>query len=1057
MATQLIKHLEECAKNDTVYKPLEAQWAFDEKLIAKALQNVGAYFPNYSRHDESHSRQILVHIERLLGKDNILQLSATDTWLLLEAAYLHDIGMVVTDEQLNNDFEDIKKHVKKTKHLAHDDTLTIMDALLNSKTSIASSIFTTANIPPFYALKILREIIAEYYRAKHPEQANKIIPNPFEEIGLNSPRNELLPARLFSLLGKICAYHGADFKSVMELPKQQVGIGTDDCHPRFVACLLRLGDLLDLDDNRFCPVMLKMAGKLPDRSKAHHDKHLAIRHFRADLDRIEIEAECPSYESYLATTQWFELLREEIKNQMIYWFDIVPSRDFGLLPSVGDLKVELKPWALISENERPHFELNRERIFELLQGAGLYENKEQALRELLQNAVDATLIRIWRQYGEDCVPRIDQCIKRDSSPRSEEVQKLLEANPIDVKFEKLQEDAQYNYWRFTIIDSGTGISRGDLKYMLQMGGSKNNSSRRAIIDKMPIWMKPSGIFGIGLHSAFLLTDEVWLKTRSIDTGETLVIRLTNPTDSKEKGYVYFRHITESTEMEFGNLCVKEHIQPWDFSRFGCELSFIYKSDKRQLQKKSAHKSAENIFKNYDGLIKELFDFNVQLIIFEIAKFFKEALLEASLEITDTGNNQQIPLSKNCTVRNQYYSAKQQMEISIAKITINEERPYQDLVQKENTEAVNRFIVPTGSLYAPIDYTQLGQIRFRYRGQPITEWRIRLKLLSMTVNLFDDEADKILTLNRNNFRDGEEKQKLLTRVSLAVQDFFISKDGEKYYNALEKEADKAVIAAEYEIQGWSRPEYFTVEWSRILISVSKEDSPADIPLEELSDYQTIIIPKDTWSDEQDRHYDCPTYVPEKYKNNSTIRIAITGLCDENGKCINTVYTLVSKFLKNKGFSPVYCDDELFVELNKTNPQPLPDEVIKKYCKDLCANNPETLSLWLKRESIPIPLEEYKILELADNDYFTIQGNSYPLKSAFALDQISPRMLFPLAKIDDKLTVGDLDKLAQCVYLNRKDIAITEEQIKDKYREFISFLDKLMEEDAKWNTLRGDEVN
>jgi len=83
MATQLIKHLNTCAVNDHVYKPLEAQWSFDEKLIAKALQNVGRYFPHYSRHDESHSRQILVHIERLLGPDNIAKLTATDTWLLL--------------------------------------------------------------------------------------------------------------------------------------------------------------------------------------------------------------------------------------------------------------------------------------------------------------------------------------------------------------------------------------------------------------------------------------------------------------------------------------------------------------------------------------------------------------------------------------------------------------------------------------------------------------------------------------------------------------------------------------------------------------------------------------------------------------------------------------------------------------------------------------------------------------------------------------------------------------------------------------------------------------
>ena len=524
MATQLIKHLIDCAEKDVIHKPLEAQWAFDERLIAKALQTVGTYFPHYSRHDESHSRQILVHIERLLGEENIAQLTATDTWLLLEAAYLHDIGMVISDEQLTKDFDQIKKHVEKTRHTANGDTLKLMDALLASKEKTASAIFAKVDIHPFHAIKLLREIIADFYRVKHPDRADHIITDPFKEIGLDSPRNELLPRRFFSLLGKICAYHGKPFAEVMQLPKQQVGIGTDDCHPRFIACLLRLGDLLDLDDNRFCPVMLKMAGKLPALSEAHHQKHLAIRHFRADRERIEIEADCPSYDSYIATSEWFGWLREEVKNQMSLWFDIVPSPNFGLLPSVGDLKAHLKDWQVFSENQRPQFNLDRDRIFELLQGAGLYESKEQAMRELLQNAVDATLIRIWREHGEDCMPKPEPFIERNSAPRSEKVRKILDKYSIDVTIEKEKEkeEDQYNYWRITIAEQGTGISKDDLKFMMQMGSSKKNYQRRAIIEKMPVWMKPSGIFGIGLHSVFLLTDEVIIETRSIDTGETLV-------------------------------------------------------------------------------------------------------------------------------------------------------------------------------------------------------------------------------------------------------------------------------------------------------------------------------------------------------------------------------------------------------------------------------------------------------------------------------------------------------------------------------------------------------
>ena len=442
MATQLIKHLSHCAEQDTVYEPLKAQWMIDEKLIPKALQNVGSYFPHYSRHDESHSRQILVHIERLLGA-NITQLTATDTWLLLEAAYLHDIGMVISDEHLTKNYDGIKKYVEKAKLTANGESLLIMNAFIASQEKTVASVFAEVDIFPFRAMQLLREIIADYYRLHHPERADQIICKPFDEIGLDSPRNELVPSRLFGLLGKICAYHGADFTKVMALPQKQVGIGTENCHPRFIACLLRLGDLLDLDDNRFCPVMLKMAGQLPDSSQAHLDKHLAIRHFRADTDLIEIEAECPSYESYIETTRWFGWLREEVKNQMSCWFDIVPSRDFGLLPSVGDLKAHLKDWQVFNDNERPHFSMDHERIFELLQGAGIYKDKEQAIRELLQNAVDATLIRIWREHGTE---KDSEKIKLDSPPKKKEddaVDKVLKNYSIDISIDKVTSESLF--------------------------------------------------------------------------------------------------------------------------------------------------------------------------------------------------------------------------------------------------------------------------------------------------------------------------------------------------------------------------------------------------------------------------------------------------------------------------------------------------------------------------------------------------------------------------------------------------------------------------------------
>lgn len=99
MLEAFYSHLEEKSANDSELKLLRAQWDFDKLLLESALQHVGGVFNHYSRHDSSHSRKILVNIAKLLG-DKIHLLSATDTWLIMEGAFLHDTGMLASREDI---------------------------------------------------------------------------------------------------------------------------------------------------------------------------------------------------------------------------------------------------------------------------------------------------------------------------------------------------------------------------------------------------------------------------------------------------------------------------------------------------------------------------------------------------------------------------------------------------------------------------------------------------------------------------------------------------------------------------------------------------------------------------------------------------------------------------------------------------------------------------------------------------------------------------------------------------------------------------------------------
>lgn len=73
----------------------------------------------------------------------------------------------------------------------------------------------------------------------------------------------LLGDRCVKFLADICCLHDKDISSVMDLPKEENGLFCDYFHPRFVAALLCLGDLLDMDTDRFDSTMLKATSPLP--------------------------------------------------------------------------------------------------------------------------------------------------------------------------------------------------------------------------------------------------------------------------------------------------------------------------------------------------------------------------------------------------------------------------------------------------------------------------------------------------------------------------------------------------------------------------------------------------------------------------------------------------------------------------------------------------------------------------------------------------------------------------------------------------------------------------
>ncbi|MDR2271607.1 MAG: ATP-binding protein, partial [Sphingobacterium sp.] len=509
--------LEEKSKDKTSFI-LYNQWIYDKALIPQALNSISSIFPHYSLHNVTHSEAIISNIIKIVGQDNLRCFTETDLWLILESAYSHDLGMIVTSDLIKNVIEngEIQNHLVKIQddpnHDLHEYSLKL--TINNNKIEFISNTFSLEKSDVF------RYILADYFRSTHGSITTKYLTNP-SSIALDTPRT-IIPQRLYDILGKVCEAHSKNFQDLFELPFEEDGIDIDVAHPRLIASLLRLGDLLDIDNGRFSKTELKTLNNVPDSTLHHQQKHMSIKHKSINSKKIELIAECEDKYVALITQDWFGWINEEFTNQTLSWNNISPSEYNFNLPTVDKLDVELKGYEKSGLKHGTRFTVDTPKALELLKGANFYETPLKAIRELLQNSIDSTLLRVWEE-------------NRQSIKDFKDFLEISKNYPISITLSSNNRGITH----FQIDDNGAGISKEDLKYMISAGSSSKNIRKIAKIKEMPIWMQPAGYFGIGFQSSFLLSNLVEISTKSLLTNDRCIIEFHSP-DSKYKGNVYLK-------------------------------------------------------------------------------------------------------------------------------------------------------------------------------------------------------------------------------------------------------------------------------------------------------------------------------------------------------------------------------------------------------------------------------------------------------------------------------------------------------------------------------------
>ena len=168
------------------------------------------------------------------------------------------------------------------------------------------------NTWPLQASKYVRLINAALFRGRHAQMSQEYIKPPAGELGLDLGHNDMIQPRLVKLLGQICMLHTATAgaRAGAGLSNQRLRLGL--CPSRFVAMMLRLGDLLDIDNGRFNTGAIAVAGGLPETSQPHYAKHEATTHLLVTPREIRFRSDCPDNAAYLEARTFVSWLEQEV-------------------------------------------------------------------------------------------------------------------------------------------------------------------------------------------------------------------------------------------------------------------------------------------------------------------------------------------------------------------------------------------------------------------------------------------------------------------------------------------------------------------------------------------------------------------------------------------------------------------------------------------------------------------------------------------------------------------------------------------------------------------------
>lgn len=446
-------------------------------IASNILNEINGEYKEYTFHDVGHAYRVAQYMSQIaLGlnkkdiNERIEKFSQLEYALMLMSAVLHDVGMFYTDEE----YYDIVN--KKELYLNQFTYQGVLRALLKNDPNTTE-----------------RQAVHETIRKLHHVRSSDFIKKNLDEVMIIDGIYH------YSIVvADICRAHGENYANLNSLSFDDA-CGKYHFDARYIAAILRIADLLDIDGQR-TPILWYKLNKPQGISDREWKTNFSIENYDklSEVDgklMIEFYGKSKAPEIHRNYLSYIDNLRRELINAS----DLLAvncRHEFLLLTKIAD-KVKTVEFEYVDLR----LNLDYNSITELLMGTNIYRNKRLGLRELIQNAIDACKLR---NEKEALYP------VKFYQPR------------IIIEISK-----KHNFVK--ILDNGIGMDLNILKnYFLNVGISYYNSDEFYYRD---FEYKPIGKFGIGFLACYLLSNKVKVKSKYYFNEQSIQIEL-------EKGSEY---------------------------------------------------------------------------------------------------------------------------------------------------------------------------------------------------------------------------------------------------------------------------------------------------------------------------------------------------------------------------------------------------------------------------------------------------------------------------------------------------------------------------------------